>query len=103
MFKNRMAAFALAVGSLTSVAAPTAALAHDRDDDRWRGGRQERRISERERQMIERQQRIARERYLREQEQRQRYTSPYYGNSARDGYYDRYGRWQQYSYPGYRY
>ena len=98
MFKNRMAALALAAGSVVSLAAP--AMARDRYDD-WRGVREERRLTERERRM-EQQQRIARERYLREQALRQRNTSPY-RNSEPRGYYDRFGQWHSYSYPGFRY
>jgi hypothetical protein len=101
MFQNRMAALALTIGSLVTVAAPSA-WARNRHDDERREFRQERRLTDRERRLAEQQQRIARERYLREQAQRQRYASPY-RDSARDGYYDRYGQWHWYSYPGSRY
>jgi hypothetical protein len=97
MFRNKTAALALAVGSFVSMAAPSAALAHDRDDGRWRNNsRQERRLSARELRAAE-QRRIAQERYLRQQQmqQRQRYSSPY-GYSAPSGYYDRYGQWHNY-------
>ena len=100
MFRSRMAALALTIGSLSSVIAPATAVARDRDDD-WRGSRQERKLSERERHQLE-QQRIARERYLREQAQRQRYVSPY-RYSAPQGFYDRFGQWHSNSYPGFRY
>lgn len=102
MFKNRLAALTLAIGSLLAVAAPTVASAHDsRDRDDWNRSQQVRRMSERERRQVELQQRIARERWAREQRAQQRYNySPY---ESRNGYYDRYGQWQKYPNQGYRY
>jgi len=101
MFRNRLAALTLTIGSLLAVAAPSVASARDgRYYDDWNRTQQVRRMTNRERRQMELQQRIARERWAREQREQQRYRSQ---PESRNGYYDRYGRWQPYSYPGYRY